>query len=547
MNLRSLQQGRFQLWSAWILPAFLSVIHAHALFQAIMAIAICCAIAGVIATLPRTAWRIACVLSVLALPFTIWWCGFAAVDGMGPGFEAARAVFWVNSAEVLGAGALAAHKPEFLIATIAHCLLLALACRSAWLSRSEHTHVPSEARWRRLVLLLSLLPLSVSSIRVMDNFYEHKIPIFGSETLYSPLGSAIQILVDMVRATARYHSLGYQRGMSTSAVKVTDPMLAVFIVGESARSDTYGPTQTMRGAASAELSDRITRGLGAWLPTTCASSDGTHLSVPLLLTATPPEQRDQAARAPTVLGILKGSGFLTAWLSNNEAGPDAREAGHDLYAGRWRTNPDQFADPQLGATWVFDEDMLPVARNFIGVVDRPKAMILHTFGNHISYKDRYPAGYFLPESTSLSAEDLASLRYEHAAEYGARTILEFAGLLDATSAPAFLVYTSDHGENLPSDHNGIAIHLGPRTTSEDGTVSSFVLWNEAMAEKRAPVQALAPLIHASMIAHADVAKLFLALAGVRAGPVQPTVKPTTWGRINIGDEYSPVPCSALKP
>jgi glucan phosphoethanolaminetransferase (alkaline phosphatase superfamily) len=535
------------LWCAWAFPAFLSIIHAQGLPRTVMAIAVCCAIAGLVASLPRTAWRVACALSVLALPFTIWWCGFAAIDGSGPGFEAARAAVWVNNDEILGAGALAARKPEFLIAATGHCLLLALACRSAWLSRSERTHLPSDARSRHLVLLLSLLPLSASSISVMDDFYDHKISLFGSGTLWSPLGSAIQIVVDGVRTTARYRSLGYRRKISTSAVKITDPVLAIFVVGESARADAYGPTRATRGAASAELNDRIADGLGAWLPTTCASSDGTHLSLPLLLTATPPERRDRAASAPTVLGILKGSGFSTAWLSNNEAGPDAREAGHDLYAGRWWTNPDQFADPQLGARWVLDEDMLPVARDFIGMVNRPKAMIIHTFGNHISYKDRYPAGFFPPEPPSLSAEELDALRYAHAAEYGALTILEFAGLLDATSAPAFLVYTSDHGENLRSDHNGIAIHLGPRTTSEDGTVPSFVLWNKAMAEKRSPMEPLAPLLHANMIAHVDVANLFLTLAGVRAGPVQPTVNPTTWGRINIGEEYSSVPCSALKP
>ncbi len=116
-----------------------------------------------------------------------------------------------------------------------------------------------------------------------------------------------------------------------------------------------------------------------------------------------------------------------------------------------------------------------------------------------------------------------------------------AAILDSTSAPAFLVYTGDHGENLQSDHNGVAAHLGPRTTVEDGTVPSFVLWNQAMADMRAPAQTLSMLKSASMIAHADVARLFMALAGIGSGPVAPTINPTTWGRISIGDEYSPCP------
>jgi glucan phosphoethanolaminetransferase (alkaline phosphatase superfamily) len=534
-------RGRVQLWCAWVFPVCLSVAHAHTLSQALMTAVICSALAGLMANLPSM--RVACATSALALPFTIWWCGFTAIDGAGPGFEAARAVFWINHAEALGASALVVRKPAFDIAAAGHCLLLAFAWRSAW--SPEPGMASSGSRRRHLGLLLSLLPLTVLSLLFMDDFYSHKTSLFGPSTLESPLGSAFQILVDTVRVADRYHELGYRRRMFTSAVKITDPVLAIFVLGESARSDAYGPNQTMRGSASGALSDRIARGLGAWLPTTCAASDGTHLSVPLLLTATPPERRNEAPSAPTILGILKGYGFSTAWLSNNEAGPDVREAGHDLYAGRWSINPDQHS--QSDTEWVLDEDMLPVARKFIGVVDRPKALILHTFGNHIGYKDRYPAGFFPSEPSSLSAEQLEDLRYARAAEYGARTILEIADLLDTTSAPGFLVYTSDHGENLPSDHNGIAIHLGPRTTREDGTVPSFVLWNEAMARQRAPEQVLAPLIHAKMIAHADVARVFLALAGVRTGPVEPTINPTTWGRVDIGDEYSPVPCSALRP
>jgi hypothetical protein len=60
----------------------------------------------------------------------------------------------------------------------------------------------------------------------------------------------------------------------------------------------------------------------------------------MLLTATPPGNEPKAAIASTILGILKADGFKTAWLANNEAGPHARERGHDLYAGVFNVNPD---------------------------------------------------------------------------------------------------------------------------------------------------------------------------------------------------------------
>jgi glucan phosphoethanolaminetransferase (alkaline phosphatase superfamily) len=540
-------RARIQLCCAWTFPTFLAFSSEHTALGMIAAVVIGVAPAVVIASLPARALKLMCVSSVLALPFTIWWCGFAALDGTGPGIEAARAALIVNSREITGAGSLVARNPQFLLAVAGHCVFLFLACRSALLPESARRRAPEPSNFRHLALLLSLLPLSASAVRGMDDFYDHKTPIFGKATLSSPLGSAAQISIDAVRLATLHHELGYRRRRPESAVYVTEPMLAIFIIGESARANTYGPGQAGRGAASKELAERIERGMGSWLPTTCASSDGTHLSVPLLLTALPPEKRDEASRNPTILGILKASGFSTAWVANNEAGDDAREAGHDFYASRWHTNPDQFTYENAGADWKLDEDMLPAARRFVGQVDRPKAMILHTIGNHISYKDRYPAAFFPAEPASLGSEELENLRYARAAEYGARTILQIAALMDSTSAPAFLVYTSDHGENLHSDHNGVAIHLGPRTTIEDGTVPSFVLWNRTMADERQPTQALSKLTRVDMIAHTDVARLYLTLAGVRAGPAEPTANPTTWGRISVGDEYSPVPCSALRP
>ncbi len=272
-----------------------------------------------------------------------------------------------------GVAGAVAREPAFLIAVAGHCLFLFLACRSVLLARPLEEPPPRRTNWRQLTLLLALLPLSIAAVAGMQDFYDHKAALFGAGTLSSPLGSATEILIDEARLVMRHHEIGYRRQRARSSVQVTEPILAIFILGESARAGSYGPGQAGRGAASKELAERIERGLGSWLPVTCASSDGTELSVPLLLTALPPEKRDEAPHLSTFLGMLKASGFSTAWLANNEAGVDAREAGHDLYAGRWRINPDQFlGTDNIGAQWRYDEDMLPVARSFVGKVDSPR-------------------------------------------------------------------------------------------------------------------------------------------------------------------------------
>jgi glucan phosphoethanolaminetransferase (alkaline phosphatase superfamily) len=545
----SYRVARIALGCAWILPVALVAFSHRSALQIAVLLAIGLAPAGIVAALPARAFKIACVVSVLALPFTVWWCGFAALEHAGPGLEAAQAVGGVTFMQAMEIAGSVAREGPCLIVILGHTLLLFVACRSAFWSRPA---APSRTvrNVRQVVLLLSLLPLCAAAVFGMDDFNNRKASLFGAETLSSPLGAATDILVEGTRSALWNHELEYRRPRAVSSTHITAPILALFVIGESVRADVYGPTQAGRGAASRELDERIKHGLGSWLPTTCASSDGTGYSVPLLITALGPDRRDEMPTTPTVLGILKASGFTTAWLANNEAGKDIREAGHDLYAGTWALQVDpSFSKPHAtrGMHWRYDEEMVPVARSFIGTVDRPKGLILHTFGSHFVYTHRYPAEAFPPAPPGLDSDTLQDLQYAHSAEYGVRTLLQFAALLDTTPAPAFLVYTSDHGENLHSDHNGVALHLGPRTTVEDATVPSFVLWNAAMAAQRDPAQVLSKLTSAKLIAHADVAKLFLALSGVSPGPVEPTADPKIWGRIEIGQPYSPVRCSAVKP
>lgn len=541
-----LVNGRTLLWCAWSLPGLLTVSQISSVTGIAAAICVTAGLAGMLSFLPLRLWRACCVLSVVALPFTLWWCGAATVGGTGPDYEAAVAALQTNSSEVRGAFAVVAAYPSFFFAVSAHVACLLLACRAALGRSLADPRTAVGGTWVQSALLVSLLPLAVISLIAARGSGPEGVALFGPATLSSPLGSLEEIAAHKIRLLLWYREQEYHRRAAVPALHVTRPVLAIFVLGESVRADSYGPARTRLGHASKQLAERIAAGLGSWLPTTCASSDATHLSVPMLLTNTPPAHRGDAASSPTVLGILHADGFATAWLANNEAGPDAREAGHDLYAGRFRVNPDSFLWDKL-QSWKFDQDAIPAARKFADHIDRPKAMLLHFIGSHVPYESRYPEDFFPREPVGLGAAESTRLRYERSLEYGAYVILRVAAILDATAAPAFLVYTSDHGENLPDDHSGFLLHLGPWTNQLDGTVSSFVLWNRAMADTGRPAQALSRLRQARQIAHVDVAQLYLALASAAAVPVEPTANPTIWGRVAVGDEYAAIRCAALRP
>jgi len=560
----TLRNGRVWLWCAWVCTAWLTVPNASSFLGGVANVVVAAGLAGLLSFLPRSWWKVSCIATVIALPFTLWWCGVAAAGGAGAEYDAAIAAMETNPSEAAGALKYVLNLPSFVVVAAAHMLFLALACAAAWPWKQGQPSPGREHQAVGVALLVSVVLLALCALLIAHTTggAPRAHGFFGAATVASPLGSAGEIAAAAIdAAVARQKDLDWQSRLSVlkrtakpvysrqeahASKIVTTPVLAIFLVGESVRADGYGPSRRNRGAASRELTERIDSGLGAWLPTTCASSDGTHRAVPMLLTATPPEQEPKAAIAPTILGILKADGFRTAWLANNEAGPRARERGHDLYAGAFNVNPDAANGVAL-KNWKFDSDMVPTAKEFAGAVHQPTALIIHTQGNHIPYEWRYPHEFFPPEPAHLGADQLVELRYARALEYGAHVILEIAAILDSTSAPAFLIYVSDHGENLPSDHNGLMTHLGPRTSIAAGTVPAFVLWNKAMADSDRPAQVLPKLLSAKQIAHADVAKLFLILAGAEDGPLEPTSNPKIWGRVSVGDSYDAVPCSALQP
>jgi hypothetical protein len=115
------------------------------------------------------------------------------------------------------------------------------------------------------------------------------------------------------------------------------------------------------------------------------------------------------------------------------------EAGHDLVQKISSTETNSY-----------DEVATEAVENFIRREEGSPslAIVLHLYGQHFFYEDRYPSGLFEPEPAPASPTELEELRYQRAAEYGAQVLARAARMLDGLPTPAYLVFTSDHGENL---------------------------------------------------------------------------------------------------
>ncbi|NML26045.1 sulfatase-like hydrolase/transferase [Zoogloea dura] len=473
-------------------------------------------------------------LQILMLPLTLGWLAAVAVTGMGPSTASLGSVTNGAYREVMTASRVVMMNHDFRI--VASAVALAVMAMGWALWRAGPV---VQQRGVSMIFLLALVPGSAAVLDV-GGFREYA-KLAGSEARVGVVWlSHLEMLKEAGRVLLNQSAMGGRaESIATrsagQAVKTFDffPGVGVFIVGESLRADAL--MKPGRGPWSERLAQRLDEGLGLRLPDACAGGNGTFVSYPRLVTAVDVADEAGAARGPTLLAIAKAAGARTAYLNNHEIWV-VPEAGHDF------TQKISSMDVNT-----FDEVAIEAMGDFLKRTDAPsKAVLIHLYGQHFFYEQRYPAALFPGEPKGLESDALSELRYQRAAEYGAKVLLQAAQELDRLSVPAFLVFTSDHGEHLPSDGTGKRFHAGPTSALGDSVVPVLVLWNKAFRDSGR--QHLLDRFgrERGLIAHQDAARAWLALSG-RPGGLEPSPHPQTWGALDRGQRTGPVSCSELKP
>jgi len=493
---------------------------------------VACALAFALA--PGGGHRLAACAHVLLLPLTLIWIGIVALTGTGPTPLALDVALSSGKAEYWTSLSVAMSSPAFLVTSTLTVLSALLALRASRLPRASGNALG-------LAFLVSLSPLTVVAFDGNRAPFNEWAALCSPEARRSvPLIAAFGLLRHGTGLVSEYLVFGSRvaDGKSRNAADAprhfeAKPGLVVLVVGDSMRPDAL--MVPGRGPWSAALHQRLRSGLGARAADACAGGNGTFVSIPLLMTNSPPQAVAATEGKPTLLGLAKAAGARTAYVSNHEDFL-MPESGHDEYVSVAALGVPTFDDVAVTALEEF------VARGGVG----PKAAWLHLYGQHLVYADRYPHRLFPEIPAALAANEREELHYSRAAEYGAKVLLQAADILDGTREPAILVFTSDHGENLWSDGNRKRYHAGPVSGRRDTIVPVLFLWNRAFAESGG-IAMLEPLITArGLLAHQDVAAAWLALIG-QPGTLRPTPNPTTWGATDDGKGMREIQCAALGP
>ena len=461
-------------------------------------------------------------LQLFLTPLTFLWVGSVAITGSGPSGLLIDAALTAGKGEISTSIEAALSQQSVIFVATLTMIGVFIALRVAKNSQISTNNFTS------LIFIFSLMLISVV---VADRKHVFKIsPLEVKSSV--PLISDLVMLQEVQQIhNASVMSVSDWKPANSKKLFQVRKGLAVFVVGESMRTDSL--LKEDRGPWSRLLRDRLEKGLGIRVADACAYGNSTQISVPRLLTLADVDDNSDFGKKPTILAMLKAAGATTAYIYN-QVPPLVKEKGHD------------FISSASGIDYsVYDDVVVEMFSEFLAKSGKgPKAAILHLKGQHYLYADRYPPEIFSPPPKNLSSDALEELEYNRAAEYGVKVLLDLAKALDEQEEPAYLVFTSDHGENLRSDGLGKKYHASSSPTRYDSTVPVLFLWNKSFIRSGRLKDIEALLKADGLIAHRDVARSWLALAGM-PGKYLVTKNPRTLIGLAGTNQKTPIACSDL--
>ena len=282
----------------------------------------------------------------------------------------------------------------------------------------------------------------------------------------------------------------------------TAPEVYVMVVGETARAHNfslYGYPRNTNPLLSK------TPGIKAF-PNVTTQSNTTHKSVPMLLSAASAEDFERLFHEKGILAAFKEAGFHTVFISNqlpNHSFIDFLGEQADEYYFLKKEDASQGNH--------YDEDLLQKLDEILPLADasssahyryRKLFVVLHSYGSHFNYQERYPRSfaYFKPDSRSeaksenrrdlLNAYD-NTIRYTDYILHGIiERLQKWEGIQTKTDGvycqpTSAMLYTSDHGENIFDDDRHLFLHAAPKASDYELHVP-FIIWTSEGFSKQYP-------------------------------------------------------------
>lgn len=230
----------------------------------------------------------------------------------------------------------------------------------------------------------------------------------------------------------------------------------VLVIGETSRADNW-----QLYGYSRKTNPLLTQTKGLTVFTDYMSqSNTTHKSVPILLSLAEADNYDILYHTKGIMQAFREAGYHTVYLSNQQRNHSfidflGEQADDCLFLRD--SHPDNAYDTDL---------LVPLAQKLARQKGKRTFIVLHTYGSHFSYADRYPD--FMRDFKN-DQYDGAKRQYRpqliNAYDNSiCQTDLLLSRIIEELASQggsAAMIYTSDHGEDIFDDARHLFLHASP--------------------------------------------------------------------------------------
>ncbi|MDD5876608.1 MAG: sulfatase-like hydrolase/transferase [Prevotellaceae bacterium] len=235
-----------------------------------------------------------------------------------------------------------------------------------------------------------------------------------------------------------------------------EPETLVLVIGETSRADNW-----QLYGYSRKTNPLLTQTKGLTVFTDYMSqSNTTHKSVPILLSLAEADNYDILYHTKGIMQAFREAGYHTVYLSNQQRNHSfidflGEQADDCLFLRD--SHPDNAYDTDL---------LVPLAQKLARQKGRRTFVVLHTYGSHFSYADRYPDDMreFLSDQYDGAKRQYRPQlinAYDNSICQTDLLLRRIIEQLTAHGGSAAMVYTSDHGEDIFDDARHLFLHASP--------------------------------------------------------------------------------------
>lgn len=187
-------------------------------------------------------------------------------------------------------------------------------------------------------------------------------------------------------------------------------------------------------------------------------SSATRSSIPMMLTRKSDiDVYKYDFPEKSIVSAFKEAGFKTYWLSTQQKF-GAFDTSTSVYAKE--ADEIHFLNKTgYREVGVHDDVLIPLFNKIIESPEKKQFIIIHTLGSHYNYEHRYPTSFakYTPTLSSFKNYSLQEIRYKQELKNSYDNSVLFTdyvlnsfiqGLKHKKNAISFLMYSSDHGEDL---------------------------------------------------------------------------------------------------